>query len=259
MRGLVSGIGLDGGLRRHLGLVEDERECSNQNSVFGKQQVADIQALSEVHVAQCVEIKTRSLAGATVNQSILEEAKCNRVVKYTFMCVERTTWKARADALKVVVCNAHIANIIEICRGTCTLLGLNNLVEESTVHGCRWDVRRVATIESQLVDEVARALVLLLQDRWVAWKTFRTDEIGVDGTGVIGADSNVVSGHLLSRSEVLEGPLDVDVALRPADNGYLLASDASNVVDCVSSILSIGLSIVQKVPRDVEPNGVGVA
>ncbi|KAH0358037.1 alpha/beta-hydrolase, partial [Aureobasidium melanogenum] len=246
VRGLVSGIGLDGGFCRHLGLVEDERKCSNQNSVFGKQQVAHIQALSEVHVAQGVKIKTRCLAGAAVNQSILDEAERNGVVKYTLMCVERTTRKARADTLEVVVGDAHVANIVEICRGTCTLLRFDDLVEESTIHSSRWDVRRVTTVKPQLVDEVARSLVLLLQDRRIAWKAIRADEIGVDGTGVIGADGNVVPGRLLSRSEVLEGPLDVDVALGPADDGHLLASNARNVVDCVSSILSIGLSIVQK-------------
>jgi hypothetical protein len=100
---------------------------------------------------------------------------------------------------------------------------------------------------------------MLLQDRGITRKAFRANEIGVDGARIIRADSNVVSCGFLSGSEVLECPLNVDVALGPADNGYLLTSDASDVVDCVRSIFSVDLSIIQKVSRNVEPDRVGVA
>ena len=95
---------------------------------------------------------------------------------------------------------------------------LDNLIEQSAVHGGRWNVRRVATIEPQLVDVVARSLVLLLQNSRITWKTFGADEVGVDGTSIIRANGNVISDRLLSRSEVLECPLDIDVALGPAND-----------------------------------------
>jgi hypothetical protein len=100
---------------------------------------------------------------------------------------------------------------------------------------------------------------MLLQDRGVTRKAFRANEIGVDGARIIRTDSNMVFGGFLSGSEVLERPLNVNVALRPADNGYIFASDTSDVVDCVRSIFSVDLSIIQKISRNVEPNRVGVA
>jgi hypothetical protein len=139
------------------------------------------------------------------------------------------------------------------------LLRLDNLIKESTVDGGCWNVRRVATVGPHLVDEVARSLVMLLKDRGIARKALRANEIGVDSTRVIRADGNMISGGLLSRSEVLECPLNVDVALGPSDNGHLLTSDASDVVDGVRSILGVDLGIIQKISRNVEPNRVGVA
>jgi hypothetical protein len=100
---------------------------------------------------------------------------------------------------------------------------------------------------------------MLLEDRRITRKAFRANEIGVDGASIIRADSNMVSARFLSGSEILECPLNVDVALGPADNGYLFASDASDVVNCVRSIFSVGLSIIQKISRNVEPNRVSVA
>jgi hypothetical protein len=113
-------------------------------------------------------------------------------------------------------------------------------------------------IGSHLVDEVARSLVLLLKNGGITRKALGANEIGVDGTSVIRADGNMVSSDFLRGSEVLECPLKINVTLGPANDGNIFASDAIDIVDRVRSIFGVDLSIVQKISRDVEPNGVGI-
>jgi hypothetical protein len=98
----------------------------------------------------------------------------------------------------------------------------------------------------------------LLKNGGITRKALRANEIGVDGTSIIGADGNMVSSGFLRGSEVLECPLKIDIALGPANDGNLFTSDAIDIVDCVRSIFGVDLGIVQKISRDVKPNGVGI-
>lgn len=90
------------------------------------------------------------------------------------------------------ISDAHPSRIKQIARGAFSLLGLDDLVEEATVHGGRGHVCRVTTIRPQSFDEVGS--IRLLDQRW---RQRHTDgkwmQCGcVKGAMIIGAEADGV-------------------------------------------------------------------